>query len=336
MTPSDALVSPIQQRLMTFIRREFEAGFRISKLLGDASSRQYFRLIDDKGASYILAAYPETFDPDRFPYLQICGLLERIGVPVPRVFAVDGSLGIVLQEDLGDLSLQRALTNASPEWRRQRFSEAIELIVLIQREGGPKLDPNWEASQLAFDREKLLWEFHFFSRHYLGNYRKLVLSATDELESGFERIAEELAGAARVLCHRDLHVRNLMLHRDRLHVLDFQDARWGAQSYDLCSLLKDSVDLESDEVSSLLERYLDRSRWPGSREEFWRQFHLSVVQRMLKALGTYGYQIVVRENFIYEQYIAGTLRRARLSLEALAEFPAIHRLVEREIDRFEN
>ena len=42
-----------------------------------------------------------------------------------------------------------------------------------------------------------------------------------------------------VLCHRDYHVRNLMLFQDKLYVIDFQDARWGPTTYDLASLLKD-------------------------------------------------------------------------------------------------
>ncbi len=333
MTSSESLASPIQQRLMTFIKREFEADFRISKLLGDASTRQYFRLVDREGQSFVVAAYPEAFNEENFSYLQIHGLLEEIGVPVPRVFAVDGDLGIVLQEDLGDISLQRSLIHSSAAERRRRFSEVIDLILLIQREGGPRLKPEWEANRLAFDREKLLWEFHFFSRHYLGNYRKRIAYDSSGLEPEFQRIAAELADVARVLCHRDLHVRNLILHQVRLHVLDFQDARWGPPSYDLCSLLKDSIDLTPEEVVWLVELYLDRARLPGAREGFWRLFHLSVVQRMLKALGTYGYQIVVRENFIYEQYISGTLQRALFALRTLAEFPAIRRLVENETDR---
>lgn len=334
MTRSESSTVPPQHRLMLFVRREFETeddNCRIQKLLGDASSRQYFRLSERSGRSYILAAYPEPFDRHHFSYLQICGLLEEIGVPVPRVLAVDGDLGVVLQEDLGDVSLQQALLTLSSGRRLARLREAIELILLIQREGGSRLNPDWEASQLAFDRDKLLWEFHFFTRHFLGNYLKRPATAAEPLEAEFVEIAEELAAAPRVLCHRDFHIRNLMIHDGRLHLLDFQDARWGPPSYDLASLLKDSIELDTEEVESLVDYYLVRSKLNQAPPSFRHQFHVMVVQRMLKALGTYGYQIAVREHFIYEQYIAGTLRRALLSLAQLARFPQIQRLVEREI-----
>ena len=47
-----------------------------------------------------------------------------------------------------------------------------------------------------------------------------------------------------MLCHRDYHSRNLMLHGGALYIIDFQDARIGPDTYDLVSLLRDSyVDL---------------------------------------------------------------------------------------------
>ncbi len=68
--------------------------------------------------------------------------------------------------------------------------------------------------------------------------------ARDELRQEFAAIVAELAAEPRVLCHRDYHSRNLMLHLDRLYIIDFQDARMGPDTYDLVSLLRDSyVDL---------------------------------------------------------------------------------------------
>ncbi len=39
--------------------------------------------------------------------------------------------------------------------------------------------------------------------------------------------------------HRDFHSRNIMFKRGRVSVIDYQDARVGAITYDLVSLLKD-------------------------------------------------------------------------------------------------
>ena len=78
---------PIQQRLMAYVRRRFQPGFnhfRVAKLIGDASMRQYFRYTSDSRDSFVLAAYPEPFDPENFNYKQIYDLLTLIEVPVPQ------------------------------------------------------------------------------------------------------------------------------------------------------------------------------------------------------------------------------------------------------------
>ena len=60
-----------------------------------------------------------------------------------------------------------------------------------------------------------------------------------------------------MLCHRDYHSRNLMLHDRRLYIIDFQDARMGPDTYDLASLLRDSyVDLTEARVDELIRTYL--------------------------------------------------------------------------------
>lgn len=353
---SETSFPPIQQRLMDFIRREFRPGYNhynVTKLVGDASARQYFRYLAESGESYILAAYPEAFDPRSFTYKQVYDLLLEIGLPVPRIHSMDGKLGIVLQEDLGDLSLRRELVNASPQEKRTLLCRALDHIVAIQQKGTAALKPEYEASRLAFDEEKLDWELLFFRKHYIGNYRKLPLDgiqapSEEKLIEEFSRLARELAGYPRVLCHRDYHVRNLMLKSGLLYLIDFQDARMGPPAYDVVSLLKDSIDLSAEEVDDLTEYYLSQfdcsgrsTTGPGPLIErplhsasFERQFHLMCIQRLLKALGTYGYQVVVRGNFIYEQYIPGSLYRTLLSLRALPEFPYIHSVVEKELEGY--
>ena len=60
-----------------------------------------------------------------------------------------------------------------------------------------------------------------------------------------------------MLCHRDYHSRNLMLHDGSLYIIDFQDARMGPDTYDLASLLRDSyVDLSPQQVDELIAFFL--------------------------------------------------------------------------------
>ncbi len=332
MTASE--LPPIQQRLMTYVRRHFRPGFnhyRVVKLVGDASMRQYFRYTSEKRDSCILAAYPEPFDPAHFNYKQIYDVLTSIGVPVPTILDLDGPLGIVLQQDLGNITLQEHLIGADPAERKIRIREAIDHIATIQRLGSPRVLSHHQAAHLSFDEEQLEWEFAFFRRHYLRNYRQFERTDLPGLGEECSRIAVELSALPRLLCHRDYHVRNLMIFEDRLYLVDFQDARWGPASYDLASLLKDSCELAATEVDGYIDYFLERAEVAPTREQFRRQFHLMVVQRLLKALGTFGYQVFVRENYLYEQYMAGSLHRTLLSLNYLESFPTIRHLVESEL-----
>jgi len=323
---------------MEFIRHRFQLGYNhysVQKLIGDASSRQYFRLVLEDEGSYVLAAYPEPFSPRGFTYQDVYDIFRKVQLPVPEIIVADGDLGIVLQEDLGDESVQKRLRKSSQEEHCRLLCRAIDLLITIQAEASKVVPAETDAFKLAFDKEKLSWELAFFRRYY-GGYRHLPLPENEALIQESNRLAEELASYPRFLCHRDYHVRNLMIKNEGLYIIDFQDARQGPALYDLVSLLKDSIQLAPEEVDWYITYYVNQSRAldsPALLEEklLRRQFDLMTAQRLLKALGTYGYQITERGNFIYEQYVAGSLYRASLALQSLREFPYIQSLVEDEV-----
>ncbi len=176
---------------------------------------------------------------------------------------------------------------------------------------------------MAFDRDRLTWELDFFVKHFLEGYRGVALDGAerDALRDEWQILAGELADEPRVLCHRDYHSRNLMVHDGRLCIIDFQDARMGPDTYDLASLLRDSyVDLPPDAVDDHIEFFLSRQGRARERAEFRRRFDVMALQRNLKALGTFGYQAAVRHNPVYIQYIPRTLRYARDTIGAYPRF----------------
>src|SRR5436190_13969752 len=154
---------------------------------------------------------------------------------------------------------------------------------------------------MAFDVEKLTWELEYFVRHFVEGYRGIVLPASQRavLAEEWSAVVEELASEVRVLCHRDYHSRNLMLHDGSLYIIDFQDARLGPDTYDLVSLLRDSyVDIGDRDLDELVAYFL-ALKGGHDEQEFRRRFDLMALQRNLKALGTFGYQTAVRRNPVY-------------------------------------
>ena len=190
----------------------------------------------------VLAVHPGPIEFARLPFVNVSGLLAAMPVPVPRILAVSDALGIIALQDLGDVTLQAHLGAASPAEHAALYREAVALIETMQRRGTELASPDYVPYGIAFDVEKLTWELDFFIKHFIEAYRGVVIPGPerDELRREFAVLVEELAAEPRVLCHRDYHSRNLMLHHDRLYIIDFQDARMGPDTYDLVSLLRDA------------------------------------------------------------------------------------------------
>jgi aminoglycoside/choline kinase family phosphotransferase len=293
-------------------RGQAVGAIRIAPLFGDASTRRYFRLFAPSGATEVLSLYPEPFSPEDLPFLGVRSLLSGWGLLAPAILDHDGARGIVVQEDLGDVTLQEALRGASFAEREVLYKDALDDLCRLHRESveGPHRLP---CFQIAFDIEKLSWELHYFQKHFLEGLlgRDLTVEDRSVLSEGFHRLSEEIASWPRVLCHRDFHSRNLMRHEGRLYWIDFQDARMGPATYDLASLLRDSyVDLDEEFVAERLEEFRQKAAPGEAREVFLRRFELTSVQRNLKALGTFGYQTSTRGNPVYIQYIPRTLSSA--------------------------
>ncbi|HEY6547045.1 MAG TPA: phosphotransferase [Vicinamibacteria bacterium] len=311
------------------------ASWPVHPLSGDASTRRYFRLQLAQGHA-VAALYPEPFDPEKMPFLEVQTLLEGYGVPVPRVIASDPARGLVVLEDLGDLTLQERLRDASPSDRLGLYREALVQLARFQAESarGPQ---RASCFQVAFDIEKLSWELHYFLKHFVEALRGGDLTAEDRATLGeaIHRLCAEIAEWPRVLCHRDFHSRNLMSHRDQLYWIDFQDARLGPATYDLASLLRDSyVDLEEEFVAERAEEFRQRALPGEPREAFARRFELVSVQRNLKALGTFGYMATVRQNPVYLQYVPRTLANARRNLLRHPELLGLQRVLARHVEEF--
>jgi aminoglycoside/choline kinase family phosphotransferase len=95
-----------------------------------------------------------------------------------------------------------------------------------------------------------------------------------------------------------------------LALVDIQDARRGPLGYDLASLVFDAyVDLDERLVSRLIERY--RAALPDTPDPvaFDASLTLIAAQRMIKALGTFGYQASVLGRRRYLEGVPRTLSR---------------------------
>ena len=300
---------------------------KVMPLTGDASDRRYFRVLLKDAKPIVLALHAGPIDYAAMPFVAIAKLLSEVPVPVPAILHHSDRLGVIGLQDLGDVTLQAHLGAATASEHDGLYRQAVDFIARMQERGEALRSDAYPPYRIAFDVEKLMWELEFFVKHYLLAYKGAAPNDAqrEALRNEWSAIVNELASEPRVLCHRDYHSRNLMLHDGSLYIIDFQDARMGPDTYDLVSLLRDSyVDLSQQQVDGLIAYFLAlKSGDAPAEDEFRRRFDLMALQRNLKALGTFGYMTTSRNNTVYIQYIPRTLAYVKANL---AKYPRFARL----------
>ena len=313
------------EKATAFLSNEYPGiNFEVSLLAGDASDRSFCRVSfyepDAKlPDSAVLMVLEEPFIDGELPYLNVQKCMSAAGLPVPETLIPAPEKGFLLLEDFGDTMLEDVLQDASVEEKIRLYKMAASLMIDIQLTGTDRDYPDCIAFRLAFDVEKLMFEFNFFYEHAIGNYKQAVPTPEDDkaIRAGFLKICEILSAEPRYLTHRDYHSRNIMLKEDdTLGLVDFQDARMGPLQYDLASLLLDSYALLPDEViDPVYEYYIEeferRSKTDIDRDHFDNIYDYMAIQRSIKAAGSFAFLDVVKKKNRYLKNFAPVLSIAK-------------------------
>ncbi len=333
------MISGFQTRLLEFLAQHGQS-LTIEQLTPDASTREYFR-VEWKGENAIGCVYPQDeqgtsqFDA----CLDVTEVFLQANLPVAKCLSSDTEKGIIIHEDFGNTILRDVLQKTNELEREKLLSEAITLIAKIQAATTISVQLNSISSKLKFDREKLLWELNYFKTHYFESLMKTKLTASENnhLELEFRELAGELEKQVKVLCHRDFHAANLMLQDGQLKIIDHQDARLGAISYDLVSLLLDRVTvLPTPEWLAEKRKFFlaERIRFgleQIAENQYSYEFRLQTVQRCLKAIGTFSFQASHRGKTHFIQYIKPMFLIVLRACENLNKFPDLQRILKNEI-----
>src|SRR5919106_450343 len=313
----------------------------VKRLKQDASNRSYFR-VGVPPESWVLMAMPPDVSkkseevqkgapPSELPFLNVQRYLERIGVRVPRVVHYDEPAGMMVLEDLGDLTFENALRVHSAE---TLYPRAIDLLARLRFEAEQRPDPSCIAFGRAFDEDLYDWELHHFREYGLEIWsgKKPSGAQRERLDRIFRRISRELAAAPRGFTHRDYQSRNLMVKDDEIVVIDFQDALQGPRQYDLVALLRDSyVELDASLVDRMLDRYIEAfARLGGERIDsgsFKAFFDLLTVQRKLKDAGRFEFINRVKGNPDFLVSIPASLRYVKQALDRLPPLTDLREIV---------
>jgi aminoglycoside/choline kinase family phosphotransferase len=99
-----------------------------------------------------------------------------------------------------------------------------------------------------------------------------------------------------------------LIRNSRAHLIDFQGMRPGLAQYDLASLLYDPyVDLTEAERDELLEHYCGHK----PDDDFQKTLHLCAMQRLMQALGAYGFLGLVKGHKHFLEHIPKAVNSLR-------------------------
>ena len=318
----------LSNEIIQFVKTSLKASdVEIIQLAGDASSRRYFRIVHDN-QSYVLMVWEPFDDNGRYPFINVLEHFQKHKVHVPDVIAKSPKLGVVLLEDLGDLTLERKFwENQNQAQAIPYYKQAIDELIKIHYPATKDTQSQCVAFSVFFNTEKLLWEMNYGREHLIEKLTKIALTpaARKSLDQIFLNICETLDKEEKFICHRDYHSRNLMIKFAKMRVIDFQDARMGAVQYDLVSLVHDSyVDMSDETRSEILDYYLVQAKAAGgkafSRDQFFETFRIQMIQRCFKACGSFASFYNMREDKRYLKYLAPTVKKVAATLEGFDRY----------------
>jgi|FLOH01.1.fsa_nt_gi N-acetylmuramate 1-kinase len=253
----------------------FGAPAELMALTPEVSPRRYFRANPEAGATWLVVVSPTPA-----PHATT-NFLRSLEIRSPKIGA--SMAGAYLVEDLGDVHLQHAPTF-------ENYQSILQTWLQLASAELPAGHPNL---RFALNRELFEVELGMFRDCYLRGYRALQLTAGawQAIEQSLAELAVLACAGPQCLQHRDFHSRNILLPMQGGPAwIDHQDLRSGPLYYDLASLYTDAyVELPDDVFDLLRSQILPLGERCGLHpEDAMQQFLLTALQRVLKALGTFG------------------------------------------------
>ena len=246
----------------------------------DASFRSYYRLNNNNDSYIVMDSSLQR--ESLLPFVDMTERLAKSGVRVPKIYAQNMQEGFLLLEDLGNRHLLQVL---SKESYQEYYTKAIDEIIKMQTADIENLP--------LYDAEFLRFEMELMQEWYLGKYLGKSLEDREKqvISDTIDQVAEiVLSQPQGVFVHRDFHSRNIMFtEQDEVAVIDYQDARVGAITYDLVSLLRDCyIAFDPKEIEKLALAFRDKKGLDIDDATFIRWFDFMGLQRHIKVLGIFA------------------------------------------------
>ena len=264
--------------------------YKLKKISGDASFREFYRVKKNNKTSIIVFARKERFK-NLIVYSLVNKILNRHNILSPKLIKNYYKDNMIEITDLGDKSFYNYIKKKRNKLKD--YKKLIELIIKIQK---IKLKNQYyfDGKKIKFtkySRSNLLKESDLFFDWYLKNCSKnLKLGKIKKiLRKELNNIYKKLYFKNNCFTHRDFHASNIMMTKKRLSLIDSQDAIIGNPLYDVASLIDDvRIKMRKNLQDNLFAHYIKRSKFRVKDKSYLKNdFDILSVQRNLKILGIF-------------------------------------------------
>ncbi len=297
----------LRQTRMHFPRLDLDQ-IKITPIEKGGSDRKFYRIRCGQDQNIILVKYNLEREENRH-YVQIAQFLAEHGIKAPQIYFHDAAEGLIWIEDLGERDL---FGYRDESWlvRRAFYESALDEVAKLHRVPAEVYRGIEETLPVEFNAALYSWEQHYFFENCLGRHFKVEENELDSLAAlpELNKIAERLDRFPRNLVHRDFQSQNIIVRNGQAYLIDFQGMRPGLAEYDLASLLYDPyVDLAAAERAELIEHYCG-GKPPA---DFAERLRLCAMQRLMQALGAYGFLGLVKGHEQFLEYIPAAMESLR-------------------------
>ena len=267
------------------------------KIKGDASFRVFFRKKSREKTSIIVYAKKEK-KKNLLIYDAINKILIKNGIKAPKILSNNYKQNFIEIEDFGNFSIYSLLKRKKNQ--SKLFKNVIFLLKKIQKIKEKKIK-NFESKNYKlplYSKKVLFNEAKLFMQWYVPKKinKKKVTNLNKKLSNEINYLLSKLKLKNDTFVHRDFHVSNLMISKNKIGVIDSQDAVIGNKAYDLASLIDDVRIKTSKKIkNSIYNFYIDLNKNKINKNYFKNDFEILSVLRNLKIIGIFT-RLAIRDN----------------------------------------
>jgi aminoglycoside/choline kinase family phosphotransferase len=306
------------------------AGADLIPLAGRGSDRIYYRFLWGAQNTAILMHYKMERTENAY-FAEIALYLAENEIPVPRIIRHDPDACLILMKDLGSSDLWHF---RSEPWdvRRTLYEKSLQIVYRLHSLPETRFPSERVRLMESFGPKLYRWEREYFQNNFIENLCELKLepAVADRLEAELAGLADRLASGKRNLVHRDLQSQNVMIYENEPFLIDFQGMRFGTSFYDLGSILCDPyVNFSPSERMEMLYYYYSLGDQIPAWDVFLNAFWEASTQRLMQALGAYGFLGITKGLKSYLVHVPAGVRNLRTAVEKAGSLPTLLELCTR-------